>query len=92
MLNRIVPMMMAAALTTAAIGAPPPQEKAVDKAHQDTTVGACQDFYQFANGGWLAKNPIPGDFPAWGTGVVVSERTATPCARSSRTPPRARRR
>jgi putative endopeptidase len=74
MLRRTIPIMLAAALATAAGAAPPPQEKAVDTAHQDTTAAACQDFYQFANGGWLAKNPIPGDFPAWGTGVVVSER------------------
>jgi len=74
MLNRFVSIIAGAALATAALAAPPPQEKAVDKAHQDTTVSACQDFYQFANGGWLAKNPIPSDFPAWGTGMVVSER------------------
>lgn len=73
MLRRTLWITIAAALATTA-GAAPPQEKAVDKAHLDTTAGACQDFYQYANGGWLAKNPIPGDFPAWGTGTVVSER------------------
>ena len=74
MWRRTLPLTIALALATAAAAAPPPQEKAVDKAHIDATVGACQDFYQHANGGWLAKNPIPGDYPVWGTGTVVSER------------------
>ena len=64
MLRRMLPIVIVAAVAVALAGAaPPPLEKAVDKSHQDTTVGACQDFYQYANGGWISKNPIPGDFP-----------------------------
>ncbi len=36
-------------------------------ANLDTTCKPCQDFYQYANGGWLAKNPIPPAFSSWGT-------------------------
>jgi putative endopeptidase len=37
-----------------------------DLAELDRTVQPCDDFYQFVNGGWLKKNPIPSAYPAWG--------------------------
>jgi putative endopeptidase len=33
----------------------------------DKGVNACVDFYHFADGGWLAKNPVPAAYPSWGT-------------------------
>jgi putative endopeptidase len=33
----------------------------------DKSVNACVDFFHFADGGWLAKNPIPAAYPSWGT-------------------------
>lgn len=40
----------------------------------DTNASACTDFYQYANGNWLAKNPIPGAFPSWGVANVLNEK------------------
>ncbi|HEY0385567.1 MAG TPA: M13 family metallopeptidase N-terminal domain-containing protein, partial [Pyrinomonadaceae bacterium] len=40
--------------------------RALDPANMDKTVGACVDFNAFANGGWVAKNPIPAAYPRWG--------------------------
>jgi putative endopeptidase len=37
-----------------------------DLASLDRSVSACQDFNQFANGGWVAKNPIPAAYSRWG--------------------------
>jgi len=37
----------------------------VDLAALDRSVEACDDFYQFACGGWIAATPIPPDRPGW---------------------------
>jgi putative endopeptidase len=47
----------------------------LDVANMDTKTSACTDFYQYANGGWLAANPIPAAYSAWGVGNVLNEKT-----------------
>lgn len=37
----------------------------VDLDALDRSVDACEDFYQFACGGWMEKTPIPSDRPSW---------------------------
>ena len=39
----------------------------------DTTVSPGQDFFEYANGGWLKRNPIPNDLSSWGIGNLVNE-------------------
>ena len=46
----------------------------LDPAAMDTTAKACQDFYRYADGGWLKKNPIPPEYPSWGTFNELAER------------------
>ncbi|HYG66434.1 MAG TPA: M13 family metallopeptidase N-terminal domain-containing protein, partial [Anaeromyxobacteraceae bacterium] len=43
----------------------------LDQAALDPKTPACQDFYQFACGGWLAKAEIPADKPAWSRGFYA---------------------
>lgn len=39
----------------------------------DTTVSPAVDFFQYANGGWIKKNPVPADQSSWGIGNLVNE-------------------
>ena len=51
---------LAAALLFAAAGASAhTNERGIDPQNFDESVGACADFFQYANGGWLRKHPIP---------------------------------
>jgi putative endopeptidase len=33
----------------------------------DKSCKPCDDFYEFAMGGWMKANPIPAEYPSWGT-------------------------
>ncbi|MBV7528521.1 M13 family metallopeptidase [Chitinophaga sp. sic0106] len=41
--------------------------------HRDTTVAPRQDFFDYANGGWIKANPIPAEYSSWGIGNLVKE-------------------
>ncbi len=38
-----------------------------DLTNLDRSVAPCDDFFQFADGGWVKSNPIPPAYPSWGT-------------------------
>ena len=39
----------------------------------DSTVSPSEDFFLYANGGWIKQNPIPDDQSSWGIGHAVQE-------------------
>jgi putative endopeptidase len=41
--------------------------------NMDTTIAPSQDFFMYANGGWIKRNPIPGDQGSWTIGHLVVE-------------------
>src|SRR5712664_3271630 len=45
-----------------------------DVSNMDPKTAACADFYQYANGGWLAANPIPAAYPSWGIAHILDEK------------------
>jgi predicted metalloendopeptidase len=40
----------------------------------DKTCKPCEDFYHYASGEWLAKNPVPPAYPSWGRFNELAER------------------
>lgn len=42
-------------------------------ANMDTTIHPADDFFQFANGGWIKRNAIPVDESSWGIDKLVNE-------------------
>src|SRR5437879_3278294 len=45
-----------------------------DSANLDRTCKPCDDFYQFAMGGWRKTNPIPPEYSSWGTFTELADK------------------
>ena len=48
-------------------------KRGFDLANLDRSVSPCQNFYQFADGGWMKTHPIPADHAAWETFSVLQQ-------------------
>ena len=51
-----------------------PASRGLDPGDMDLSASACGDFYRYADGGWVKKNPIPADYPSWGAFNELDER------------------
>src|SRR5467141_4231572 len=63
---------LAVALAGAGLRASPaaadkPNSWGFDTANLDKTCKPCDDFYQFAMGGWMKSNPIPAEYSTYGS-------------------------
>src|SRR4029077_19435678 len=63
-----------------------PKASAVQIDALDRKIDPCTDFYQFACGGWIAKNPVPADRRSYGRFTEVEERNFTILRRILETP------
>jgi putative endopeptidase len=52
------------------------QMKYIDKANMNTAVKPGDDFYQYANGGWLKTTVMPGTKTRWGSFDMLREKTS----------------
>ncbi|MDQ4139544.1 MAG: M13 family metallopeptidase, partial [Bacteroidota bacterium] len=46
----------------------------LDRANLDTTKSPCEDFFQYANGGWIKNNPVPLAESRWGSFNELQEK------------------
>lgn len=44
-----------------------------DSANLDKTCKPCDDFAQFAGGGWRKSHPIPSEYPVWGSFLILGD-------------------
>jgi putative endopeptidase len=62
--------------TTAFATDDPKPKKPIDPANMDLSVNPGDDFYKYANGGWLKKNTIPAKQSSWGSfNVLIQDNT-----------------
>jgi len=64
-----LPWLLAGPLALCAAGTLPGADdkplQGIELSDMNRSVEACSDFYEFANGAWRAKNPIPPEMPRW---------------------------
>lgn len=66
-------MMMAMTAMTVTASAQEPLKSGIDLTNMDASVKAGDDFYQYACGGWMKKNPLPAAYSRFGSFDVLGE-------------------
>jgi putative endopeptidase len=69
--SRILALSFVFAATAAAAHS---NDHGLDARNFDTAVSPCQDFFEYANGGWLKSNPIPAEYSLWSLDSEINER------------------
>jgi putative endopeptidase len=72
--NPIAVAALAALPALAAAADPPAEVPGFDPTAIDRSVAPCTDFYRFACGNWMARNPVPPDRARWGRFDELAER------------------
>src|SRR5579885_304032 len=72
----LLALFLGAALTLRAESQPQEEQKPppLDPRNMDASVKPQDDFYLYANGGWLKSNPVPPDYSRWSSFDELSEK------------------
>lgn len=77
-----VPTASASLLGLAPASSPPdvkPTSAGFDLSNLDPSVKPSENFFRYANGGWIDKNPIPAELPRWGRFLELNESNVRIC-------------
>jgi len=69
----LLAILLAACVPLAIGGSAETRGKALDPANMDLSVRPGDDFFLYANGSWLKKNPIPADRESYGSWSILDE-------------------
>jgi putative endopeptidase len=81
-MNSFIKCMAAGLVATATVAFTPPGDKKpktpkyIDPANMDQSVKPGDNFYLYANGGWLKNNPVPGSKTRWGSFDLLREESS----------------
>ncbi|GAX13305.1 hypothetical protein FisN_17Hh246 [Fistulifera solaris] len=53
--------------------------KGLSRSNMELSVDPTVNFYRYANGGWMEKNPIPPEYPAWNTFLALHTTSQERC-------------
>jgi putative endopeptidase len=70
-------MLLLTTNTVYLIGAEAPTSHHIDAAGMDKSVNPGDDFFAYANGGWIKATPIPADRSAYGVDTIIEETVNT---------------
>jgi putative endopeptidase len=71
----LVRVLLVALVLSATVLAQNRGERGIEVSDLNRNVAACDDFFEFANGGWRAANPIPASMPRWSRRWAAGEST-----------------
>jgi putative endopeptidase len=72
--RRVLPALLVAFAAVTVSAQSTTASRAIDRANMDTTCMACQDFYEYANGGWQTRATIPAAYAVWGSFQQLSDK------------------
>ncbi|GAA4738371.1 M13 family metallopeptidase [Flavisolibacter ginsenosidimutans] len=75
-MNAFLKVLTVGAVATAAFAFNDKKPKYIDPANMDLSVKPGDNFYLYANGGWIKKNPIPASKTRWGSFDVLREESS----------------